>query len=673
MSEITLFKARSEVDARRNMEAFIDYARRQLNIFGDDLDFDQNEWDVTGSVILKGRYDKVRLLFTVQKSTKSNKLFMKEPFLSFAKAAIRYQFALNPVKNVSNQLMALRALEEALVLSTDDADPTSIDGHILNRAAQICAGSMAASTAYTVGVQLEKLATLLRTNRLTSSLTIWNNPIPRSSDMNKVGEIFEKERAKKLPSPSALDALPRIFREATDVGDVITVSACAVLCSAPDRINELLLGRESCEVQVQGEDGKKKYGLRWWPAKGANAQIKWIVDAMAPVVQEALIKIRRITDEARSLAKWYEANPEKMYLPPHLEYLRNLEWLTLTEIGEMIFAQTVSVNSVRQWCSGNDVALQKLGSRGSGAKFADVEAAVLKLLPPGFPVMNEEIGLKYSEALFVCKRNALHVQKTTYRCMFEPISITNIASRLGRNDGGQTIFDKFGFYEPDGSRVYVTSHQFRHYLNTLAQASGLSQLDIAKWSGRKDLRQNDAYDHQSTEVLLMKIREVVTDDVRMKGPLSDYKPISIIRRDEFAKLKVATAHTTDLGYCIHDFVMSPCQLNRDCIRCDELYCIKGEKAKEAKVRQLLVEAERLVGLAEAAITNGEFGAKEWLAVHLEKTERLKSLIAVFDNTAVEEGAVVHQVASHMPTRIGNGNALSIHSMELRLLPTVPHK
>jgi hypothetical protein len=30
----------------------------------------------------------------------------------------------------------------------------------------------------------------------------------------------------------------------------------------------------------------------------------------------------------------------------------------------------------------------------------------------------------------------------------------------------------------------LSSHQIRHYLNTLALAGGLGQLDVAKWSGR---------------------------------------------------------------------------------------------------------------------------------------------------------------------------------------------
>ncbi|MBN0091555.1 integrase, partial [Pseudomonas aeruginosa] len=110
---------------------------------------------------------------------------------------------------------------------------------------------------------------------------------------------------------------------------------------------------------------------------------------------------------------------------------------------------------------------------------------------------------------------------------------------------------RFGFVEPDGSPIVVTSHQFRHYLNTLAQAGGLSQLDIAKWSGRRDVRQNEAYDHVTSEQMLQKIRGAVGEE-QMFGSLAELPKKVMIRRDEFARLVIPTAHTTDLGYCIHD-------------------------------------------------------------------------------------------------------------------------
>ena len=194
---------------------------------------------------------------------------------------------------------------------------------------------------------------------------------------------------------------------------------------------------------------------------------------------------------------------------------------------------------------------------------------------------------------------------------------SHIHPRLGygSTDGIQSIFDRCGFYEPDGSPIRVTTHQFRHYLNTLAQAGGLSQLDIAKWSGRKDVRQNRYYDHETPTAIVARIRTAVGDDTRMFGPLATGHRAALITRDEFARLKVPTAHTTDFGYCIHDYVMSPCQMHRDCLNCGEQVCVKGEPGKERRVREAHAEATRLLAMAEQAAADGELGACEWAEHH----------------------------------------------------------
>ena len=49
----------------------------------------------------------------------------------------------------------------------------------------------------------------------------------------------------------------------------------------------------------------------------------------------------------------------------------------------------------------------------------------------------------------------------------------------------------------------------------------MSQLDIAKWSGRKNVHQNSAYDHVSASELVLKIRSALGDDRQMFGPLAE--------------------------------------------------------------------------------------------------------------------------------------------------------
>ncbi len=661
MAEIVLFTPKAEFDATANLNGFVDMCRRKLTVFGPDLPFQNDVWDVSEAVATKGKGGaRVRIKFS-NAATVAEKApeMMLEPFLSFAKAYVRYMHGMRPSKVIQFRMAALRAIEAALLERGVAPDPVQIDTRVLNRAAQIVADKFSESAAYRVGGQIEMIGTFLAESRLTSVPVRWRNPIKRPSSAVRVGKEFDERRAEKMPSSAALDALPRIFRLATDPADVITVSIAAILLASPDRIGEVLALPESCEVREPGKGQEDAYGLRWWPAKGAEPMVKWLVPSMASVVAEALQKIRVVTDEARRIAKWYEQNNGQIYLASDASYLRGQKWLSIAEVAEIV-GLSGAVNA-RAWCKLSAVRTEQRegGGRRVYARFSDVEAAVLAMLPSGFPIIDKATGLKYSEALLVVRRNELGAQRGTYRCMIEAVGIGQINAGLGSRveHGHGSIFTRFGFTEPDGSHIAVTSHQFRHYLNTLAQAGGLSQLDIAKWSGRKDIRQNEAYDHVTPGQMLQKIRDAVGGD-QMFGPLAELPKKVLIRRDEFARLVVPTAHTTDLGYCVHDYTASPCQLHMDCIHCQDLVCVKGDAEKEASLRQRLDEAKGLEDMAQAATDEGYSGSDRWLDHHRTTVDRLTQLCSIMDDPTVPDGAVIQLAAPTMPSRLDQVTEIS---------------
>lgn len=642
MSDLILFKPKAELDASENLRGFINSCRNELTVFGADLPFDENVWDITDSINLKGHGNKRHRLVFSNLATVNDKApdSMAEPFLSFAKAYFRYMQGFRPIAGTGPRLVALRVLEAALKENGGDADPTRSDILIFNRAAQMIVDKYSDAAAYRMGGQLEMLAEFLADNRLTTVPARWRNFIKRPSDAVRVGKEFDDRRKDKMPSQAALDALPHIFRNAIEPIDVIVSSVAAMLCASPDRISELLSLPLDCEVrQKNSKTGDEAYGLRWWPAKGAESMIKWVVPSMASVVQEAIGKIRKVTDEARRIAKWYEVNQGKMYLTDELEYLREQELVSMQELADIL--GLTGEGSSNAWLKRNRIAIIKSEGR-VFTQLADVEKAVVGMLPRDFPMADKETGCKFSEALFVVRVNELGAQRSTYKCMIEPINInqinTGLGSRTGR--GFASIFSRFGFVEPDGSAITVTTHQFRHYLNTLAQAGGLSQLDIAKWSGRKDIRQNAAYDHVTPGQMVQKIRDAIGDDSTMFGPLAELAKKSLIPRDEFARLVVPTAHTTELGYCIHDYTMSPCQQHRDCIHCTDLICVKGDEAKERQLRLQLEEARGLLQRAEEATQEGYYGSDRWLEHHTSTVERLSQLCSIVDDPKVPIGAVI---------------------------------
>lgn len=642
MSDLILFRPKAELDASENLRGFIDLCRNELTIFGADLPFDENTWDISDWINLNGHGNKRhRLVFSNLQTVNDNiPAPMAEPFLSFAKAYFRYLQGFRPIAGIGPRLVALRALESALRESDGDANPVRTDVSTFNRAAQLIVDKYTPAAAYRMGGQLEMLANFLADNSLTTVPARWRNFIKRPSDTARVGKEFDDRRKEKMPSQAALDALPQIFRNAIEPIDVIVSSAAAMMCASPDRISELLSLTVDCEVfQKNSKTGDEAYGLRWWPAKGAEPMIKWVVPSMASVVQEAIVKIRKVTDEARRIASWYENHPGQIYLAENIEYLRKQEWLSMQELADIIGVN--SSGSANAWCKNNHLELVKRAGK-YFIKFSDVERATIGMLPRDFPMMDKETDCKYSDSLFVVRVNEIGSQRSTYNCMIEPININQINTGLGGRavHGFPSIFSRFGFTEPDGSPINVSTHQFRHYLNTLAQAGGLSQLDIAKWSGRKDIRQNAAYDHVTPGQMVLKIRDAIGDDSTMFGPLAELAKKTLIPRDEFARLVVPTAHTTELGYCIHDYTMSPCQQHRDCVHCTDLICVKGDEEKERRLRLQLDEARDLMRRAEEATKDGYFGSDRWLEHHTTTVERLSQLCFIIDDPKVPIGAVI---------------------------------
>lgn len=643
MSNLINFKSRRELSAQENLDAFISFARDELVAFGTDLPFDSVVWDVTDDCAGKGKGSKrERITFsTLDSASSSNPVSFSEKFLPFAQAYMRQAQALKKNVNIAPRLQALRAIEAALVENHQDLSTIYIDDNILNRAAQIAKNHYSKAQAYRVGQNIEIISEFITKKKLSVIPLQWRNPIKRSiQSSTRVGPEFDQKRLKMMPTAASLEALAYIFQHATEPRDVLVSSVGAILCSIPSRISEVLMLPVNCETPGAVEESGV-YGLRWWPAKGGDPGIKWVLPSMVDVVREAIRKITELTNPAREVALWYEHNPGMLYLPSSLEDLRTRDMLTVEEIRTILWGKESYNSSARTWCNMNGVQLDYRYKK-QLAYFAELQNKIVSMLPPLFPLIHKSSELTYSKALMVVQKNQLDRKKYAYQCIINMVDVGQINNGLGgsRDKTSKSIYDSFSFFEDDGSRITHTTHKFRHYLNSLAQAGGLSQLDIAKWSGRKDIRQNEAYDHVSAQEMLQIIRESVGDISKVVGPLATIPKQYLIRRDEFSRLIIPTAHTTDIGYCIHDYTMTPCLVHLDCINCQEHVYVKGDSLKTARLRQNHREAEDLLCKAEAAVKSEYFGSDRWLEHHKLTTERLRQLCEIMNDPEVSVRSII---------------------------------
>jgi hypothetical protein len=643
---------RAKTDAESNLAKFIAYCRNDLTAFGSDIDFDADEWDVTDYYSRQGHRNSKAGGFTIhftQRKKAGSTPFCSQ-LSSFAKAYVRSQLHSHNSASFTRAIAAFRALDTAIreqnILSLSDCDAT-----VFNKASLVLQTGQ--SDYSSAGAVLGKIARFLDEKSLVyAPLHNWRYVKARKESNGRVGPEFEKRRQKNLPSQEVLDALAQSFCLATEPRDVLMTSVAAILCSAPERVNEVMVLAEDCETEQSASDGKKYIGLRWAGSKGASDHIKWILPGMADVVRTALKRIRAITEPAREMASWYERNPGKLFLPPEFKHLRKKEILTLDEVGALVNLAP-GKRIVRAWIKRTGIPyvyiplVHPIKGRNQiqAVRFADFEKYITGTLPAGFPIYDSARELKYSESLLVIPFGLFRNGANHSRCMFEVIKYHHIGCALGQNQkaGSRTVFQRVGI-DPEG-RLAMRSHQFRHWLNTLAQGASLSQLDIAKWSGRASIQQNVAYDNVSSEEIVMQIRAALGDHAKAIGPLAEIPKNLPVTRDEFATMTVPTAHVTLYGFCIHDFTALPCEMFRKCLDCREHVCIKGTSEKTERVQEALNAARKVLATAKQAVADDVYGASDWVPTHEATVERLEQLLAILTDPNVADGAVVQLRAS----------------------------
>ncbi|MGP9669228.1 MULTISPECIES: hypothetical protein [unclassified Psychrobacter] len=627
MPNVFQFKSRAELTAAANLENFINKCRKDLTVFGSDLEWHAHIWPKI-AVFAK--------LGVTTRKPKPEELMSKD-FVEFAKAYFRYQQGHKPT-GTKNELKALRALEAALIQVNSEASISRLSIACLDESASLARCYYGEGGAYACGREIERIAKFLTENKLiNASLEKWCNPISRPEDVTKTGKEAKQNREKKLPNEVALNALAEIFASnPKKERDIFTTSVFAMLMSAPSRITEILTLPEDCEVVENDKSGVERYGWRFYSGKGYEGDIKWIPTVMVGIAKIAIDRVRNLSSEARKLAKWIEDNPNKFYRHEQCPNVADDKPLTIEQA-----CQALGFPHRTKDASRNNLKHRGLGCNDGQNTLNSLWEHVKGRLPESFPWLDEDKGIKFSNALFVLNTNQFHVGKCTLPIELKKINATFFNSDLQTPITLKTksIFDRYGYVHENGERLKVTSHQARHLLNTIAQRGGLSNLEIAKWSGRADVKQNRTYNHMA-DYEMVAMAERIDPSKALFGPVGEVKKYLPVTTQEFNTLEQAAAHITEYGFCVHDFTMSPCEKFRDCINCTEQVCIKGDAAKLVRMKERLSKIEYLLVKSEHAVEEKEMGADRWLEHQNKTATRLRELIYILENPNINDGAQV---------------------------------
>ncbi len=647
MPDVVLFQPGKGRRAEANLADFVRYARDDLAVFGADLDWDSPRWELRGVARVSGRNsDPIRVSWghPLKKTPKSTEDYapLDARNVDFFKAYLRYRYGLAPQMNPHQILSAMRHLDKALARAGKSIAGALCDD--FNVAATACQSTYARETAYRVGRQLEAIARFLDDHELVAHPLAWSCHIRRPTHFQRLGAERDRRRDRKLPSQRAIAALGEAYLRARDPMDVIAASAYALLLATHSRISELhRLDAYDCEVETL-ENGERCYGLRWYPSKGGEPETRWVPTTLVPLASEALQRLREATEPARELARKYVAG--EPILPqddPHDPHARegyiSMETLAAVTDPKLALATLRRSGIGIRW----EYATRLGVAVSTPAKLylrAPIEEGFRAELPEDFPLADAKSRLGYDRALLVRIADMTPRFSRIFwrlsRISSAAIENTMIgkANRMGEVPG---LFERLALVDDDGATVRITPHQLRHYMTTLANEGNLSQLDIARWAGRKDARHNRYYDHETAASLVSKARTVGEDMFDRAMTATPREPITA---KQLMQGHLPAVHLTKYGACLHDFAMSPCPVYRDCLTCVDHACVKGDQRAERALRDRLAVMEKAIISAEEAVAAGDPSPEIWLSRQTLELARLRELVALIDSDTIPAGAIL---------------------------------
>lgn len=643
-----------ELNAREKMVRFIEEARHGCAAFGQDLDWMAPAWNVKSTCPKPvGKAGQSAMLyFTTHENgtakTVGEREALEEPFASFIKALVRRKQE-NRLQSVDPLARIINAARDLHTLLVDrNHDPVRLNHADFTAAARMVVGRAAKTTAYRLGCALQEIADTIDRHQLTITRINWQNPLQRQTNsMSRISPDANEARENKLPDKAVLDEIARLSHLVTEPSDVILMSHITLMQCAPWRDGELLALADDCEVEEQkiGPDGPifdehgvavMRYGLRYWKGKSTDAAIKWIPTVMVDVAKRAVTQIKRHTDDARRLARWLEEHPGRAWLPGPDEGTDQA--FSKAEVAEMFGMQDAKAG--RQWLMGRGLLI--VGTKNFQVRRADLEAVLLAEM---ITVEKDRRDLKLSQHLFLTFKHLHTDAKATNPCLLSMTRDQHISDFLAgrKSDRGRTlsVFEKFGSPPlPDGSPMRMNSHQFRHWLNTLAQTGGLDQALIARWSGRDDVGQNGEYDHLTGTELAERFQRLM-EDGKVLGALGDVHQRKEPKdRSRFREAVFATAHITDIGICDLDWSSSTCPDFKACETCEFNLVVKGDDAARDRTQQRRDDQAWLLERTEVEIDDGTLGASNHAEALKASISGCDRILKIHADGAIPDGTLV---------------------------------
>lgn len=144
------------------------------------------------------------------------------------------------------------------------------------------------------------------------------------------------------------------------------------------------------------------------------------------------------------------------------------------------------------------------------------------------------------EALLLTQKYQLSEHSKTIEDDFKAISESDITRWFGghkRSKGTEnhedSVFSRHNIVDPHTDEIMeMTSHDIRHWLNTIYQNGGLTEDQIALIFNRKHKQQDAEYDQISNKVRSERMKNAIRDKIAIGRVTATYSKLADFSREE---------------------------------------------------------------------------------------------------------------------------------------------
>ena len=527
-------------------------------------------------------------------------------------------------------MIAMRYLYAELV--KENHNPTLLNTDHFIKAERKAQQDVQPRTARQIGLYLTNIANILNVNHLTKIRIHFQTSLPIVEAIDKLSNTAKQRRNTLLPKREVLQALAEIALKLDNDKDCIRMNIIKILLFTGFRLGEALslpvntLVIENMENST-ATDNDTKIGLCYWPEKGAEPRIKWLLTDVGKLIKVTVEELTSLTQDARECANWLEKFPNKLN--------SKIKPNTLMDMQEV--AQFVGVENGVEYCKNLNIKIIEAERSTGGYKkwyvhYKDLEKAILakQWTKPMLRLPNGRTQ-KLSKSLCVVFFRQLSNRYPTIKWLVRPISETNISNFICGTKGIKNVFEYYKYQNIDGLPYKIRSHSFRHLLNTLANEGGLTDVELAWWFGRKSIKDNRSYDHRTAEQLTEKARQMMLSGEIIGSIANAARRLPMPEANEFVNTHVNAVHYTPYGLCTHDFAQNPCDKHLNCLsNCKEYHRTVGNYEERRNLKLLQKKTVIALTNAKQEMEEGAFGASALVTYNQDILDNIGKALAVDD-------------------------------------------